>query len=256
MTRGLCVRFQMATYLRIRLFYWLILTLVVYALPFFGALAGMAAFHSGAGIIAAFLVAIIVGAWTPVIGQFAFVIARSAILRAVVAATFAIPTAFAGYHINMEYRRSVCLVWRDVFTWIGAAGSGWPPSQIPAAGRGFVERTSAGSRYHDAARLSLNLIGQGYLQSRRWLWSRQSTGSGASFDTPDTWPSIVAGTNNAGPGVSSRGCLRQSIPPFPSLWFPSLRLNAPTSCTRRPTSATTSLKDAVQRTDAPGLVMA
>ena len=46
----------------IGLFCWLILTLAVYALPFFVAVsAGVAAFHSGAGILGAPLVGIVAG---------------------------------------------------------------------------------------------------------------------------------------------------------------------------------------------------
>ena len=54
----------------IGLFCWLIFTLAVYALPFFvGLTAGMAAFHSGAGVIGALLVGIVAGALTLGIGQ-------------------------------------------------------------------------------------------------------------------------------------------------------------------------------------------
>ena len=46
----------------IGLFCWLIFTLAVYALPFFvGLTAGMAGFHSGAGVLGAPLVAVVAG---------------------------------------------------------------------------------------------------------------------------------------------------------------------------------------------------
>ena len=68
----------------IGLFCWLIFTLAVYALPFFVAInVGMLAFHSGAGVLGALLVGIAAGGMTLVIGQIAFAMTRSLILRAV-----------------------------------------------------------------------------------------------------------------------------------------------------------------------------
>jgi hypothetical protein len=115
----------------ISLFCWLIFTLVVYALPFFiGLTAGMAAFHSGAGVLGALLVGIVAGAVTLAIGQIAFAMVRPAVLRAVVAAAFAIPAAIAGYHavLGLSQIGVPSLVWREVFAWIGAlfiGGTAW-----------------------------------------------------------------------------------------------------------------------------------
>jgi hypothetical protein len=93
----------------IGLFCWLIFTLAVYALPFFvGLTAGMAAFHSGAGVIGALLVGIVAGALTLGIGQVAFAVVRPVALRAVIAAAFAVPAAFAGYHAVLACHRSEC----------------------------------------------------------------------------------------------------------------------------------------------------
>ena len=51
-------------------FCWLIYTLIVYALPFaVGLTAGMAAFHSGAGVIGALVVGAAVGALTLFVGR-------------------------------------------------------------------------------------------------------------------------------------------------------------------------------------------
>jgi hypothetical protein len=59
----------------IGLFCWLIFTLAVDAFPFFVAVnAGMMAFHGGAGILGAPLVAIAAGAVTLAIGQTAFAV--------------------------------------------------------------------------------------------------------------------------------------------------------------------------------------
>jgi hypothetical protein len=115
----------------IGLFCWLIFTLAVYALPFFVALmAGMAAFHGGAGVIGALLVGIVAGALTLGIGQIAFAVVRPLPLRAAIAATFAIPAAIAGYHavLGLSQIGVPSLLWREVFAWIGAVfigGTAW-----------------------------------------------------------------------------------------------------------------------------------
>ena len=116
----------------IGLFCWLIFTLAVYALPFFiGLTAGMAAFHSGAGVLGALLVGIVTGAVTLAIGQIAFAVVRPPVLRAVIAAAaFAIPAAIAGYHavLGLSQIGVPSLVWREMFAWIGAlfiGGTAW-----------------------------------------------------------------------------------------------------------------------------------
>jgi hypothetical protein len=107
----------------IGLFCWLIFTLAVYALPFFVAVsAGMAAFHSGAGIFGAPLVGIAVGGVTLAIGQTAFAIVRFPILRTTITAVFAVPAAVAGYHVvfAMSQLGMPSLAWREVFACLGA----------------------------------------------------------------------------------------------------------------------------------------
>ena len=115
----------------IGLFCWLIFTLAVYALPFFiGLMAGMAAFHSGAGVIGALLAGVIAGALTLIIGQIAFAVVRPLILRAGIAALFAIPAAVAGYHavLGLSQIGVPSLFWRELFAWSGAlfiGGTAW-----------------------------------------------------------------------------------------------------------------------------------
>jgi hypothetical protein len=115
----------------IGLFCWLIFTLAVYALPFFvGLTAGMAAFHGGAGVIGALFVGIVAGALTLGVGQIAFAVVRPLLLRAAIAAAFAIPAAIAGYHavLGLSQIGVPSLVWREVFAWIGAlfiGGTAW-----------------------------------------------------------------------------------------------------------------------------------
>ncbi len=109
--------------LGIGLFCWLIFTLAVYALPFsLGLTAGAAAFHGGAGIFGALLVGIVAGALTLAIGQIAFAVVRPLILRAAIAAAFAVPAAIAGYHavLGLSQIGVPSLIWREAFAWIGA----------------------------------------------------------------------------------------------------------------------------------------
>ena len=81
------------------LFCWLIFALAVYAVPFFVAVSiGMLTLNSGAGVVGALLVGIIAGALTLVLGQTAFAMTRSTILRGAIGAAFAVPAAIAGYH--------------------------------------------------------------------------------------------------------------------------------------------------------------
>jgi hypothetical protein len=109
------------------LFCWLIFALAVYVVPFFVAVSiGMLTFHSGAGVIGVLLVGIFAGASTLVMGQTAFAMTRSTILRAAIGAVFAVPAAIAGYHVvlAMSLIGLPSLAWREVFGCIGAVSVG------------------------------------------------------------------------------------------------------------------------------------
>ena len=132
----------------IGLFCWLIFTLAVYALPFFVAInAGIWAFHSGADVLGTPLVAVAAGGMSLAIAQIAFAMTRSPILRAIIAAVFALPATFAGYHVVLAMAQIgvPSLVWREVFACVGAVfvgGTAWTrlavftePDQSNRAGR-------------------------------------------------------------------------------------------------------------------------
>jgi hypothetical protein len=107
----------------IGLFCWLIFTQAVYALPFFVAInAGILAFHSGAGTLGTPLVAVAAGGMSLAIAQIAFAMTRSLILRAIIAAVFALPATFAGYHVVLAMAQIgvPSLAWRQVFACVGA----------------------------------------------------------------------------------------------------------------------------------------
>ena len=115
----------------IGLFCWLIFTLAVYALPFFVAInAGIWAYHSGAGLLGAPLLAVAAAGMTLAIAQIAFAMTRSLVLRAVIAALFALPATFAGYHVALAMAQVgvPSLAWREVFACVGAVfigGTAW-----------------------------------------------------------------------------------------------------------------------------------
>jgi intracellular septation protein A len=113
------------------MFCWLIFTLAVYALPFFvGLYVFMMELHGGAGVLGAPLVGIAAGGMTLVIGQTSFAMTRSVIIRAIVAALFAVPATLAGYQVvfAMSQIGVPSLVWREIFACISAVfigGTAW-----------------------------------------------------------------------------------------------------------------------------------
>jgi hypothetical protein len=112
------------------LFCWLIFTLAVYALPFFvGLTVFMMALHGGAGTLAP-LVGIAAGGITLAMGQTAFAMTRSIIIRAIIAALFAVPATLAGYQVVFAISQIgvPSLAWREIFACLGAisiGGTAW-----------------------------------------------------------------------------------------------------------------------------------
>jgi len=101
----------------------LLFSLAIYALPFFVAVtAGMAAFHSGAGVIGAILVATFVGGATLAIGQIVFATVRSPAIRATVALLYAVPATIAGYSAThgLAELSMPSAAWQMIFAVIGA----------------------------------------------------------------------------------------------------------------------------------------
>jgi len=108
----------------IGLFCWLIVTLAVYALPFFvGLNVFMLALHGGAGLLGAPIVGIAAGGITLAIGRTAFAMIRSATTRAILAALFAVPATLAGYQVLFAMSQigvPSSLLWREIFACVGA----------------------------------------------------------------------------------------------------------------------------------------
>jgi hypothetical protein len=112
-------------------FCWLLFTLAVYALPFFAGLTvGLAAFHSGSGVVGAFTVGILAGAATLAIGQIAFATVRTPLVRAAIGLLYAVPAAIAGYHVTLGSAHVGIPSggWRAAFAVLGAiliGGTAW-----------------------------------------------------------------------------------------------------------------------------------
>jgi hypothetical protein len=135
----------------IGLFCWLIFTLAAYALPFFvGLCVFMLALHSGAGVLGAPILGIAAGGMTLAIGQIAFAMTRSVIIRAIIAALFAVPATFAGYQVvfAMSQLGVPSLVWREIFACLGAifiGGTAWTRLTIFTETRPLDSDTAVGS---------------------------------------------------------------------------------------------------------------
>jgi hypothetical protein len=102
---------------------WPLFVLAVHALPFFvGVTAGLAAYHSGSGLVAAVIVGAIASAITFSAGQIAFARKRSPIIRAATALLFAVPAATAGYYATLGLAHLVIPVeaWREATAILGA----------------------------------------------------------------------------------------------------------------------------------------
>ncbi len=108
-------------------FCWLLFTLAIYALPFLAGLtAGVAAFHSGAGVIGALIVGFIAGGATLALGQIAFTITRTPRIRAIIGLVYAVPATVAGYQLSFALAGIGMSTggWQTAFAVVGAVLSG------------------------------------------------------------------------------------------------------------------------------------
>jgi hypothetical protein len=110
----------------------------------------MLALHSGAGVLGAPLVGIVAGGVALAIGQTAFAMTRSIIVRAIIAALFAVPATLAGYQVvfAMSQIGVPSLVWREVFACLGAiitGGAAWTRLTILTEIRPLDSDTAVGS---------------------------------------------------------------------------------------------------------------
>jgi hypothetical protein len=110
------------------LFCWLLFTLAIYALPFLvGLTAGLAAFHSGAGVIGAIIVGLVIGGATLALGQIAFATTRTPRIRAVIGLLYAVPATVAGYQVSFALSGIGMSTggWQTAFAFVGAVLAGF-----------------------------------------------------------------------------------------------------------------------------------
>jgi hypothetical protein len=108
-------------------FCWLLFTLAIYTLPTFAGLtAGLAAFHSGAGVIGALVVGFMVGGAAFALGQLAVASTRTPLIRAIVGLVYGVPAAIAGYQVSFALAAIGVSSsgWQTVFAVVGAVVSG------------------------------------------------------------------------------------------------------------------------------------
>ena len=102
---------------------WALFSLTIHALPFcLAMIAGLTAYRNGMGPFGAIVAGLIAGSFTLVVGQYAFSIARSPVLRVVIGLLFALPAARAGYDATLGLARIGVPSgwWREVFGILGA----------------------------------------------------------------------------------------------------------------------------------------
>ena len=102
----------------------LLFRLSIYALPLFVAFAAASAtYHSGYGIIAALVAAVMAAIATIAIAQIALGLAKSDLARAAIGLVFALPAALAGYHAvhGIAAATMPASSWQVAVSLIGAA---------------------------------------------------------------------------------------------------------------------------------------
>lgn len=108
-------------------FCWLLFALAIYALPFLAGLtAGLAAFHSGAGVIGALIVGFLAGGAALAFGQIAFATTRTPLIRAIIGLLYAVPATVAGYQVSFVLAGIGMPTggWQTAFAVVGAVLSG------------------------------------------------------------------------------------------------------------------------------------
>ena len=88
--------------------------------------AGLAAFHSGAGIIGALVVGFLAGGATLALGQIAFAATRTPRIRAIIGLLYAVPATVAGYQVSVALSGIGMSAggWQTAFAVVGAVLSG------------------------------------------------------------------------------------------------------------------------------------
>lgn len=128
---------------------WLIFSVAVYALPFaIGLSAGLAAIHSGAGVVGGFIIGGLAGGLALMLGQITFASVRAPVARTAIGLLYAVPAAIAGYHMALELAQLGMStgIWQEAFAIFGAVmigSSAWARLALPG-----VAPRAGGSAHH------------------------------------------------------------------------------------------------------------
>jgi len=101
----------------------LMFQMAIFALSLFiGVTAGRFAFQTGAGVVGAIAVGLVAAVAAFGIARLVLAASRSTALRLAIAAAFAAPAAFAGYHVVLGLSRigGAHGLWQPIFAGIGA----------------------------------------------------------------------------------------------------------------------------------------
>jgi len=131
--------------------------LATHALPFFvGMTVGIYSFQAGAGPFGTIAAGFAMAGFTLVVGQYAFSIARSPIVRLVIGLLFAVPAAYAGYDVTFALAYLVIPEdWlRESFAILGAiavGGTAWAhvSMQTDTSQTGRCTRTYSAPEWDD-----------------------------------------------------------------------------------------------------------
>jgi hypothetical protein len=102
---------------------WALFTLAIHAFPFFvGLTAGIYTYQAGTGPFGAIVVGFVAGGFTLAVGQYAFSVARSPVMRLVIGLLFSLPAARAGYDATLALAHIGIPSgwWREGFAIFGA----------------------------------------------------------------------------------------------------------------------------------------
>src|SRR5258708_5487418 len=88
--------------------------------------AGIYTYQTGAGPLGAIVVGFVAGGFALVLGQYAFSVARSPIVRLIIRLLFAVPAARAGYDVTLALAHFGIPQewWRESFAMLGAIAVG------------------------------------------------------------------------------------------------------------------------------------
>src|ERR1700761_5029773 len=106
---------------------WALFKLAIYAFPVYcGLWVALGAYHSGAGLVGAVLLAPIAGTVVFAAGQLAFTAVRSTLPRIVIALVFSVPAFAAGYQVVFALTRigTPSQTWSGIFAVAGGVAAG------------------------------------------------------------------------------------------------------------------------------------